>query len=129
MKIAFFPCLTILLYILTVTSRASEISHMSKKKDVHVSKHLVSAPERNSESEVAGISDNTNKYELPTKNFRPDVEKNQRGKGSNGGGNMARQPHNSAVTLKQLSISLSTTCIISSLLLLLVLPFVISCTT
>ncbi|KAL3343375.1 hypothetical protein AABB24_027085 [Solanum stoloniferum] len=119
MKIAFFPCLTILLCILTVTSRASEISH-------NVSKHLVSAPERNSESHVADISDNTNKFELTTKNFAPDVEKNQRGKGSNGGGSMARQPRNSAVTLKQPSISMSTTCIISSLLLLLVLPFVIS---
>ncbi|KAG5618737.1 hypothetical protein H5410_018561 [Solanum commersonii] len=58
---------------------ASEISH-------NVSKHLGSAPERNSESYAADISDNTNKFELPTKNFSPDVEKNQRGKGSNGGG-------------------------------------------
>ncbi|WMV21982.1 hypothetical protein MTR67_015367 [Solanum verrucosum] len=109
MKIAFFPCFTILLCILTVTSRASEISH-------NVSKHLVSAPERNSESDVADISDNTNNFELSTKNFAPDVEKNQRGKGSNGGGSMARQPHDSAVTLKQPSISMSTTCVISSLL-------------
>ncbi|XP_055825955.1 uncharacterized protein LOC129894336 [Solanum dulcamara] len=123
MKIAFFSCLAILLCTLTVISRASEISHMTKKRDLHVSKHLVSAPERNSESAVADTSDNTNKFELPTKNFTPDVEKNQRGKGSNGGGSIARQPRNSAVTLKQPSISMSTTYV---LLLTLVLPFVIS---
>uniref|UniRef100_M1B4C6 Uncharacterized protein n=1 Tax=Solanum tuberosum TaxID=4113 RepID=M1B4C6_SOLTU len=79
-----FPGLGHILY--KVTSRASEISH-------NVSKHLVSAPERNSESYVADISDNTNKFELPTKNFAPDVEKNQRGKGSNGGGTEDKTAH------------------------------------
>ncbi|MCE3215147.1 hypothetical protein HAX54_000995 [Datura stramonium] len=125
MKIAFFPCLAILLCILTVTSRASEISHMSKYRDVHVSKHLVSAPERNSESAVADTSDNTNKFELATKNFIQDVEKNQRGKGSNGGGSIVRQPRTSAVTLKRPSIPMSTNHVIFSLLLHLVLHFVI----
>ncbi|KAF3624168.1 hypothetical protein FXO38_30401 [Capsicum annuum] len=92
MKIAFFPCLAILLCILTVTTRAHEISHTSKNRDFHVSKHLVSAPKRNSASAVADISGNINKFELETNSFIPDVEKNQRGKGSNGGGSIARQP-------------------------------------
>ncbi|CAN4086481.1 unnamed protein product [Withania somnifera] len=125
MKISFYHCLAILLRILTVTSGASEISHMSKKRDVHVSKHLVSAPERNSVSAAAHISANTNKYELATMNLVPDVERNQRGKGSNGGGSIVRQPHSSAVTLTRPSISVSTTYVISCFLLLLVLAFVI----
>ncbi|CAN4088600.1 unnamed protein product [Withania somnifera] len=125
MKIALFPSLAILLCILTVRSGASEISHMSKKRDVHVSEHLVSATERNSESAVADISGNTNKFELATMNVIPDVERNQRGKGSNGGGSIVRQPRNSAVTLYRPSISMSTTYVISSFFLLLVLPFVI----
>lgn len=124
MKIAFFPGFTILLCILTITSTVSEIFHMSNGKDVHVSKHLVNAPERNNESAVADISHNTNKFELATKSFTTNVEKNQRGKGSNGGG-VVRQPRNSAATLKQPSIYMLTTYVISSLLLLLVLPFVI----
>ncbi|KAM3246404.1 endoplasmic reticulum chaperone BIP1 [Capsicum annuum] len=120
MKIAFFPCLAILLCILTVTTRAHEISHTSKNRDFHVSKHLVSAPKRNSASAVADISGNINKFELETNSFIPDVEKNQRGKGSNGGGSIARQPRNSAVTVERPSIFISTTYIISCLLLLLV---------
>ncbi|XP_070027548.1 uncharacterized protein [Nicotiana sylvestris] len=127
MRIPFLPCFCILLFAVAVTNRASEISHTSKNRDVHVSEHLAGAPERNSESAVANISDNS-KVELATKNFIPDVEKNQRGKGSNGGGSIARQPRtirNSAVTLKRPSISMSTTDFMSSLLLFLVLPFVI----
>ncbi|KAJ8553562.1 hypothetical protein K7X08_024240 [Anisodus acutangulus] len=112
MKIAFFPCLAILLCALAVTSRG-----------FHVPKHLAGVPGRNSESAVADISGNTNKFELATKDFIPDVEKNQRGKGANGGGSLARQPRTSAVTLKR--PSMSTTSLISSLILLLVLPFVI----
>ncbi|XP_060205283.1 uncharacterized protein LOC132633086 [Lycium barbarum] len=127
MKIAFFSCLSILLCILTVTSRASEISDISDNKDVHVSKHLASAPERSNESTVADISGNTVKFELASKDFIADVEKNQRGKGANGGGSITRQPRtkSSAVMLKRPSISMSTTYVISSLPLLLVLLFVI----
>lgn len=129
MKIAFFPCLVILLCALAVISRESETSHTLKNRGVHVSKHLASAPERSSERGVADTSGNTKKFELATKDFISDVEKNQRGRGANGGGSIARQPRtldkNSAVMLKRPSISLSTTCVISSLPLLLVLRFVI----
>ncbi|XP_055826104.1 uncharacterized protein LOC129894430 [Solanum dulcamara] len=125
MKVAFFPCLVILLCALAVTSRVSETSLTLKNRGVHLLKHLASAPERNSDHAVADLSGDTNKFELATK----DVEKNQRGKGANGGGSVTRQPRtldkNSAVTLKQPSISLSTICVISSLPLLLVLPCVI----
>ncbi|CAN4088599.1 unnamed protein product [Withania somnifera] len=129
MKIAFFPCLFILLCALALTSRASETFHTLKNRGVHVSKHLASAPERNSDCAVADISGNTNKFELATKDFITDFAKNQRGRGANGGGSIARQPRtldkNSAGTLKRTSISLPATCVISSLPLLLILPFVI----
>lgn len=125
MKVAFFPCLVILLCALAVTSRSSETSHTLKIRGVHVSKHLASALERNSKRVVADTSGDTNKFE----DVISDVEKNQRGRGANGGGSIARQPRtldkNSAVMLKQPSISLSTICVMSSLPLLLVLPFVI----
>ncbi|KAM3268930.1 hypothetical protein P3S67_030894 [Capsicum chacoense] len=129
MKIAFFPCLVMLLCTLAVTTRASETSYTLKNRGAHVSKHLAGAPERNSESAVADMSGNTKKIGLETKDFIPDVEKNQRGKGANGGGSIARQPRtldkNSAGMLKRPSFTLSTTCVISSFLLLLVLPFII----
>ncbi|XP_049393930.1 uncharacterized protein LOC125858256 [Solanum stenotomum] len=130
MKVAFIPYLVILLCALAITSRSSETSHTLKIRGVHVSKHLASALERNSKSVVADISSDTNKFELSaTKDVISDVEKNQRGKGANGGGSIARQPRtldkNSAVMLKHPSISLSTICVMSSLPLLLVLPFVI----
>nr|XP_033515104.1 uncharacterized protein LOC117279657 [Nicotiana tomentosiformis] len=129
MRISFFPCFAFLLCSLAVTSSASEISHTLEKRGVHVSKHLASAQEINSESAVENISGDTNKFELATKHFIQDVEKNQRGKGSNGGGSIARQPRtndrNSAVTLNRPSISMSTTDFMSSLFLFLVLPFVI----
>lgn len=125
MKVAFFPCLVILLCALAVTSRASETSLTLKNRGVHLLKRLAGVPERKSEHAVADLSGDTNKFELATKV----VEKNQRGKGANGGGSVTRQPRtldkNSAVTLKQPSISLSTICVISSLPLLLVLPCVI----
>ncbi|NP_001352423.1 uncharacterized protein LOC109119876 precursor [Solanum lycopersicum] len=125
MKVAFFPCLVILLCALAVTSRSSETSHTLKIRGVHVSKHLACALERNSKRVVADTSGDTNKFE----DVISDVEKNQRGRGANGGGSIARQPRtldkNSAVMLKQPSISLSTICVMSSLPLLLVLPFVI----
>ncbi|TMW95849.1 hypothetical protein EJD97_008250 [Solanum chilense] len=122
MKVA---CLVILLCALAVTSRSSETSHTLKIRDVHVSKHLACALEINSKRVVADTSGDTNKFE----DVRSDFEKNQRGRGANGGGSIARQPRtldkNSAVMLKQPSISLSTICVMSSLPLLLVLPFVI----
>ncbi|XP_015070029.1 uncharacterized protein LOC107014578 [Solanum pennellii] len=122
MKVA---CLVILLCALAVTSRSSETSHTLKMRGVHVSKHLACALERNSKRVVADTSGDTNKFE----DVISDVEKNQRGRGANGGGSVARQPRtldkNSAVMLKQPSISLSTICVMSSLPLLLVLPFVI----
>ncbi|KAJ8536164.1 hypothetical protein K7X08_034565 [Anisodus acutangulus] len=90
-----------------VTSRASETSHTL----------------RNSETAVADKSDSSNNFELVSKDFIADVEKNQRGRGANGSGSLACQPRtldkNSAVTLKRPSISLSTTCVISCLPLLL----------
>ncbi|XP_059291647.1 uncharacterized protein LOC132045126 [Lycium ferocissimum] len=114
MKIAFFPCFVILLCALAVASRGV---------------HLAATPERNSESAVADISGSNNNSELASRDFIADVEKNQRGRGANGGGSITRQPRtldkNSAVTLKQPSISVSTTYVISSLPLLLALPFVI----
>lgn len=129
MKVALFSCLLILLCTLAVTSRASETSQMLRIRGVHVSEHLAGAPERNSESAVGRISGHTNKFESATKDVIPDTEKNQRGRGANGGGSITRQPRtvdkNSAVTLKQTSISLSTICVISSLSFLLVLPSVI----
>ncbi|CAN4086480.1 unnamed protein product [Withania somnifera] len=126
MNTAFFPCVVILLCALALTSRASETSRTLKNRGLHVSKLPASVIERNSEHAVEDISGNTN---LATKDFITDIEKNQRGRGANGGGSIARQPRtldkSSAGMLKWSCISLPATCVISSLPLLLVLPFVI----
>ncbi|WMV45819.1 hypothetical protein MTR67_039204 [Solanum verrucosum] len=76
------------------SSNKHVVTNTLKIRGVHVSKYLASALERNSNSVVADISGDTSKFELAaTKDVILDVEKNHRGKGANGGGSIARQPH------------------------------------